>query len=274
MDSSLKYHLFDWDDNILNMSTKIHVEHLINGTWVEEKVSTSDFTDVRHHIKDYYNGIKSEWRYVNDDPNNGYLDFRDYGSRGNKSFLEDTIESIENKKFGPVWGDFIDCLVGGHLFSIITARGHEPETIKETIKWIVYNYLSIEQFDLMVTNLKNFNTDFKINIELLKKEELVNNYLEICDFIGVSSKWFSEKFNTDGSSVSPENSKTVAAEYFIKKVNIYGEILGKNVKVGFSDDDYKTIISMNDFFKYKLSIDFPTIDFNTYHTFDGVKHKL
>ena len=274
MDNSLSYFLFDWDDNILNMSTTIHVEHFVGGVWVEEKVSTSDFTDVRHKIKDYYDGLKSDWRYVKDDPNNGYLEFRDYGPRGDKSFLEDTIDSINNKRFGPVWCDFINCLIGGNLFSIITARGHEPKTIEKTIKWIINNYLSHEQFKLMVQNLKKFNIDFKIDIELLDDNKLIDNYLDICDFIGVSSKWFSNKFNSDGTTVSPENSKIIAAEYFVNKVNGYGELLGKNIKIGFSDDDYKTIISMNDFFRYKLSIEYPLIDFNSYHTFDGTKHKL
>ena len=39
----LLYYAFDWDDNILNMPTKIHMEHLVDGQWISTKVSTAEF---------------------------------------------------------------------------------------------------------------------------------------------------------------------------------------------------------------------------------------
>ena len=39
-----KYYIFDWDDNILHMPTKIRMEHLEDdGTWKPVEVSTSTF---------------------------------------------------------------------------------------------------------------------------------------------------------------------------------------------------------------------------------------
>ena len=56
----LLYYAFDWDDNILNMTTVIHMEHLVNGEWVPEDVSTSRFAEVR--------GDKENWRILGSDP--------------------------------------------------------------------------------------------------------------------------------------------------------------------------------------------------------------
>ena len=45
----LKYYIFDWDDNILHMPTKIRMEHLDpeTGEWRPVEVSTSTFALVR-----------------------------------------------------------------------------------------------------------------------------------------------------------------------------------------------------------------------------------
>lgn len=274
--NSLLYYLFDWDDNILYMSTVIHLEHRIDDIWTSIDISTEEFTDVRHFIKDYYNGIDSDWRYVKDDPNLTYSDFRDFGPHGDKIFLSDTKKAIRDNNYGPIWFDFLKCLVTGSLFSIITARGHEPETIKNCIKWIINDCLTNDQKELMINNLKKFNDLFntKYNNDLTN-EEILDNYLDLCDFIGVSSKWFAKTFNINtGNSASPEAYKNMAARYFINKINKYGKKINKNIKIGFSDDDLSTAKSMYNFFNNKLSLDFPLIDFHTYHTFKDGKHKI
>lgn len=273
---TLSYYLFDWDNNILNMSTVIHLEHLVDGEWKMEDVSTEKFAEVRHYINDYYNGKQSEWRYYKDNANMTYSDFRDFGPKGDRIFLNDTKEAIRNNNFGPVWYDFIGCLVKGSLFAIITARGHEPETIKNCVKWIIYNCLTNDQFNLMINNLKKFSKLFDEDIEDITNDELISNYLELCDFIGISSSWFVNKFNTIGAgqSASPESHKLIAARYFINKINKYGEMLGYNIKIGFSDDDLSTSKAVYNFFKHKLSLDFPLIDYHTYHTFQDGKYKM
>lgn len=273
---SLKYYLFDWDDNILCMSTNIHLDHLVDGEWVREDVSTEKFATVRHFINDYYNGKESEWRYFKDNPNMTYSDFRDFGPSGDKIFLQDTKNAISENNFGPVWYEFLGCMIKGSLFAIITARGHEPETIKNCVKWIIYNILTDDQFELMIENLKKFNELFNEDFSDLSDEELIDNYLNLCDFIGVSSSWFANQFNVKdgGKSASPENFKLMATKYFVDKINKYGDILGCKIKIGFSDDDLSTIKAIDNFFKYKLSLDYPFIDYHAYHTFKEGKYKL
>ena len=85
VDNHLLYYAFDWDDNILNMTTVIHMEHLINGEWIPEDVSTSKFAEVRND--------KDNWRILNGDPEQAFSEFRDNGPRGNVAFLEDVKNS-------------------------------------------------------------------------------------------------------------------------------------------------------------------------------------
>ena len=49
-----KYYIFDWDDNILHMPTRIHLERrAADGTWTPYPVSTSVFSLVRGDSANY-----------------------------------------------------------------------------------------------------------------------------------------------------------------------------------------------------------------------------
>lgn len=273
---TLDYYMFDWDDNILVMPTMIHLEHKVNDEWVKMDVTTSEFTDIRHHIFDYYENKNEEsvWRFNNNKRDDAFYEFRDQGPRGEKAFLEDTKTSIKYNKFGPVWDEFIDCLIGGHRFLIITARGHEPETLKNTVKWIIYNILTPSQRNEMVKNLKKWNKLFKTNHGGWDDDDYIKNYLDVCSFIGIYSDWFKIHFGGDGQVASPEKYKALAIKYFVRKISKFGKILNRKVSVGFSDDDLSTVKSIHKYFKNELSLDFP-IEYNTWHTKDdGTKTKL
>lgn len=226
----LLYYAFDWDDNILNMTTVIHMEHLIDGEWMPEDVSTSKFAEVRSD--------KDSWRILNEDPNQAFSEFRDNGPRGEVAFLEDVKDSISNKKFGPAWNDFIECLVNGSLFAIITARGHEAPAMKKGVEWIIDNVLSQEQVYEMYNNLMKFAYLFKHNKEydrILKGQPSENSlfklYLDNCDFAGVSAP------SRGGSPSNPEQAKEDCLLLFIDRVDKFASSIGYKAKVGFSDDD-------------------------------------
>ncbi len=100
-DYKIHYYAFDYDDNILFMSTVIHMGRKEGEKWIPEDVSTSKFAVIRSDTEN--------WRYPDNDPES-FSDFRDYGPNGPGIFLEDTKKAISNKKFGPSWDDFIECL--------------------------------------------------------------------------------------------------------------------------------------------------------------------
>lgn len=229
-DKQLLYYAFDWDDNILSMPTVIHMDHLIDGEWVPEDVSTADFAKVR--------GDSENWRVVNGDPDLAFSEFRDSGPRGDAAFLEDTKKAISAQRFSPAWEDFVECLVNGSLFAIITARGHEAPSMKKGVEWIIDNVLSEEQLYEMYNNLLKFAYLFRHNKEydrILKGQPsahpLVKLYLENCEFVGVSAP------SRGGSPSDPEQAKEDALLLFMDRVNKFAASVGYKAKVGFSDDD-------------------------------------
>ena len=265
----LRYYCFDWDDNILLMPTVIHVEHLVDGNWKNVDLSTAEFAEIRTEILNYSKGEESKWRLKNNSHDETYCEFRDFGPRGNYAFIEDTKKAIENDNFGPVWNDFLQCMVDGHIFMIITARGHEPQTIKFAVSWIIFNQMTNEQRESMERNLRNFNQLFGVDDKGWYFEKLVDYYLNICDFIGITSNYFKKKYNTEGQVVSPEKFKSMAIKEFTEKVTEFGKMVNKKVKLGFSDDDILTVQHVHKYIRDELSLDFP-IDYHVYHTKDGI----
>lgn len=229
---TLLYYAFDWDDNILNMTTVIHMEHLIDGEWIPEDVSTSKFAEVR--------GDKENWRILGGDTELAFSEFRDNGPRGDVAFLEDVKESIANGKFAPAWPKFIKCLTNGAIFAIITARGHEPEGIRKGIEYIIDEILDDTQKEDMYRHLLKFANLFKVpDVDSIPRilrgvaseNILVKEYLDLCHLVGVSAP------TRGGSPANPEASKEEALIDFIRDANMYASRIGYTAKVGFSDDD-------------------------------------
>jgi hypothetical protein len=244
----LLYYAFDWDDNILYMPTVIHMEKKVGDQWVPTDVSTAEFAEVR--------GDKENWRTQGD----AFSEFRDNGPRGVNAFIEDVDKAISMDRFGPAWGDFMECLSNGCVFAIITARGHESEGMRLGIDWIIDNILTEEQLYSMYNHLLKFAYLFNVEGDkdrVLRgqpsKNELVKNYLDSCDLVGVSSP------SRGGSPSNPEKAKEEALLEFKSKVNTFAEQLGMNAKIGFSDDDLKNVKHIEDLVDSLHNERFPNI---------------
>jgi hypothetical protein len=253
----LHYWSFDWDDNILHMPTTILMDKKKGDDWEPVEVSTAEFAVVRND--------KDNYRLRNNDPTIAFSQFRDSGPRGGRAFIEDVKKALSNGDLGPSWDKFMICLKEGAIFSIITARGHEPETMRNAVEYIIDNVLSEDEQYLLYNNcLKHvyifgLETDFdRIPKGPTSKTKLINAYLDHCDFYGVSSDSFRQEFG-EGSAQNPEKAKEMALDRFIEKCNEYGKRVGaKSVSVGFSDDDPKNVDHVRTMFKEKsaLSHDF------------------
>lgn len=262
-----KYFMFDWDDNILFMPTVIHTEKLVDGEWIKHDVSTGEFRDVRRKIVSYYETGSGEYRYPDNEPDKAYLEFRDFGERGDKAFYIDALNSLADKAHGEAYNDLIECLVGGHLFMIITARGHEPESIRMVIDYIIENILTDEQYNKMIDSLRTFNSVFGIELESDSENILIETYLDLCKFIGINSNYFMDKFNIDGEAINPEKFKSLAIEFFVSEMFKYKN-KNNSISVGFSDDDTGTVQYVNKFIKDELSLKYP-MSYFTYDTKQG-----
>lgn len=261
----LHYLALDWDDNILHMPTKIHMDHLVNGEWIPEDVSTAKFAEIR--------GDKENWRLRNNDPTQAFSEFRDTGKRGSKAFLEDTIEAIDKGEFGPSWDAFIEYLSKGTIFSIITARGHEPSSIRTAVEYIIDNVLTdgqkVELYSHCLKFAYLFRTDYdsydRIPKGQISKTRLIIDYLDNCDFYGVSSQYCINKFNLDASALEPEKAKEMAIKEFTKKIDNFGKKIGANVSLGFSDDDVRNVKHIEKLFRDELALNY-AMKYNIYDT--------
>ena len=259
---NLEYLALDWDDNILHMPTMIHMERLVGDNWVREDVSTAKFALIR---KD------PDWRILPGEESFG--EFRDFGPRGKNAFIEDTKSAINNGDFGPSWDAFIEYLSKGTIFAIITARGHEPEVIRKDVEYIIDNVLDEEQKHSLYANCLKFAYLFNNNHDsydripkgVLTQTKLVKDYLDNCDFYGISSKYCKDKFG-GGSTLNPEVGKELAIKEFTEKVNDFGKKIGSpSVSLGFSDDDVRTSSHIGNIFSGELALQY-AINYNLYDT--------
>jgi hypothetical protein len=235
----LKYYAFDWDDNIVTMPTQIIVK---NDKDEEIGMSTEDFAKYRSRIgkEDFmYNGEKIV----------SYAEtpFRNFKTEGDKLFIIDSTLS----KPGPAWEDFKEAINNGSIFSIITARGHNPNTIKEAVyNYIISGFNGINKNEL-VKNLKKYR-EFT-DQEELNDMELIKSYLDLCRFYPVS---FGK-----GAEANPEEEKVKSLKEFVSYVKEFSAQLHKKAflkndvrnyflpTIGFSDDDIKNVEAIKKHFE-------------------------
>ena len=78
-DRDLKYYIFDWDDNILHMPTRIHLERKTeSGEWIPHAVSTAVFSVIRDDRKNY--------RPPDGDWEKAFVEFRDLDAESESVF--------------------------------------------------------------------------------------------------------------------------------------------------------------------------------------------
>ena len=256
----MKYYAFDWDDNVVHMPTKIILK---NEDGDEIGMSTDDFAEYRHQIGDEPFNYKGETII-------GYSDepFKNFQTPGDKDFLIDAMRA----KLGPAFDDFREAINNGSIFSIITARGHNPNTLKEAVyNYIISGFNGIDK-DELVKNLRKYrdiNDD-----EDMSDDELIKTYLNMNRYHPVS-------YNDPEGAANPEEAKVRAMEKFVeyikemsydldKKVYLKKEVSNNFIPtkptIGFSDDDIRNVEVMKKHFKDK-----PDNIVKTYSTAGGIK---
>ena len=242
-----KAYSFDWDDNILIMPTRIHLDYNVNGlVWVPISVSTEQFRSVRHKLG-------TEFRYLNDDMLQSFKDFRDYDA-----FLKDVQSAINNRSYGPSFNKFKEALINGSDFSIITARSNPPQALKDGIKILIDKTFTYREKDEMESNLKGLSLD---------------EYLNLQDYHPVSSEEFIQRFDLDVDSTNPEEGKKVAFKNFVERVveqitSVVNNSDFEGISIGFSDDDEGNVKIIEKLIEEELKKLYPKINFIIYDTSD------
>jgi hypothetical protein len=223
-------------------------------------MSTEDFAEYRSEIGK--KPFKYEGNIIVDFDDDAFRDFR---VSGDKKFMTDAMTA----QVGPAWSDFVEAVNNGSIFSIITARGHTPSVLKDTI----HNLINKNKYGLnkkeIVKNLRKYRdiTDE----EDLTDDELIETYLEMCKYHPVS---FGE-----GSAANPEELKVSAMKQFMEYVKNLSHRLQEKAYfknkisnyftpyIGFSDDDLKNVQAMKKHFDDESGLDI-------YHTGGGEKLNL
>lgn len=133
------FYFFDLDDNVFFLTTPIFVFH--KKTNKELAISSGDFAKQLSNIGK--SGIYKDYVLNMDDVNGSFRRFRDEDKPTHlQSFCEDLRSAIVKPEFewkGPSWQCFYHAAFNQRPVSLITARGHAPETIKEGIHHFVKN---------------------------------------------------------------------------------------------------------------------------------------
>ena len=271
----LRIYTLDWDDNILEMPTTIKMDKKVGGSWKPVEVSTEEFAKVR---------TSPDYRPRNNDFKQAFIDFT-----LPDTFLRDTEKAIKSNKTSPSFNKFKENLIYANPFSIITARGHDPQVIKKGVRLFIDIVLTPQEKMEMIKNIKSvfeyekiYSQSFLDKMEDLSAEQIIDLYLdEKGDYYPVSSAEFGKRIGLDvtGGASNPEHSKKMALANFIEKVfyNV-GKLIesGQYTKVslGFSDDDVRNVRAMIEFIEDELSKMYPEIHFVIYDASEGGKRKL
>ena len=265
-------YIFDWDDNILFMPTKIKMDKKVGDDWEPIDVSTEEFAKVR---------TDPDYRIRNNNPEVAFEDFV-----LTDPFLRDTVKAIKSGSFAPSFEKFKEALIYGNTFAINTARGHKPRTLRRGVKMFINMVLTSSEKNEMIGNVREALSKlpnsrmFKLNT--LDDRQILDLYLdEMGEYYPVSSKEFGERFGleTSGGSSNPEHAKKVAIEHFTDKVlhNVQKLVDSGHytkVSVGFSDDDIRNVEASKEFLDDELRHLYPNIHFVVYDTSEGGKNKL
>lgn len=273
-----KFYIFDWDDNILHMPTKIHLEQQdCNGDWHPVEVSTSVFalvrTDPRYRMPP---GGRAE----------AFREFQDVvDDSGDLSFIRDTRAALTRvkagEKPGPSFETLRKTLREGRIFAIVTARGHEPETLREAVKIFIDEVLTPDERTAMLRSLRGYRWWLDKMTDFGTDEEELDYYLSMCRYHAVTNPGFFEQMKSDddfggryelaSGSERPELAKEFAIRDFVEHVfHVLKRTggLGRSVSVGFSDDDAGNVRAVSDYIKEELVKRFQGFKFVVYDTSD------
>lgn len=268
-DRAFKYYIFDWDNNILHMPTRIHLEHKTDsGEWEHLAVSTSFYSVVRND-REHYRPPNGDWEEA-------FREFRDFASEPESKFLVDTKTALApivagEKEGGPSFRQFRQALVEGRLFAIVTARGHRSETIRQGVLYFIQNVLTDDEKGEMLRNLRGYRAVFEQDAHWLTDEEVLEAYLDLNRYHAVTSPEFRAWMGVNAPGVDiQEEAKQFAIMDFMRHVFriVRQSGVDKPISVGFSDDDPRNVRAVEEFIERELHREFPQVKFVVYDTSD------
>lgn len=127
------FYFFDIDDNLLFLPTKLYLWNA--ETKAERAVSSGEYAAIQNLLG--RPGLWQAWT-VRDKT---FRDFRDVAgvASGKQQFLKDLSQAIKSGPGwqGPAWPLLVHCAKNSRAIAMVSARGHDPKTIKAALRALV-----------------------------------------------------------------------------------------------------------------------------------------
>ena len=153
------FYFFDFDDNIMFLETSILIQNTVTSEVMA--LSTAEFARVSPFL-----GVPGKWQAYAIFKDS-YKHFRDHDARDESFFVSDIRTAITQRARedwqAPSWDFFAHACARQRPLSIITARGHNPETIKAGIR-LLNEFGLIEQEPNYLTIFTVSNEDVRISL--------------------------------------------------------------------------------------------------------------
>jgi hypothetical protein len=182
------FYFFDFDDNVAYLSTPIVIFHKVTG--LEVLLNSGEFAQVNKKI-----GVEGRYRdyFMDfDDETGSFRYFRDLNTQHLSSkkiqqrFVSDIESALEKAEWdwkAPSWNCFYHATYNQRPLSLITARGHHSQTIKQGISRMVDqghlpqepNYLSIYPVSHPDTRAALGDHDLKASVAELKRHAIAQS---------------------------------------------------------------------------------------------------
>lgn len=137
------FYFFDLDDNVAFLSTPIYLFHRETGA--EHSISSAEYAQA--HALIGRSGAYADYRLDLCDETGSFRRFRDRDvsrlatlGQGRQPFVEDLAAALgfpDLRWQGPSWSCFLHASLNQRPTALITARGHDPGTIREGISLLV-----------------------------------------------------------------------------------------------------------------------------------------
>jgi hypothetical protein len=180
------FYFFDFDDNVIHLPTHLYVFN--KHTHEEKELTTHEFAEMQFKLGKEFPWIDYELR-VHDDQNGSFRRFREKEVGLLRKYfttqpLEEDLKKVFKKPFeewrGPSWNFFWYAVHNNRPISIITARGHHPDTLKNGISllkkngYITHepNYLSVYPVSYKPTRLLLGDKEYQWHASKLKQEAI------------------------------------------------------------------------------------------------------
>jgi hypothetical protein len=179
--SGTSVYLFDFDDNIMYLDTPVVL--LNTKTQRELEVSTHKFAGIQQDLGrpgqwQNFSTFEGSFRHFQDQPSS------EIAGASEQKFIRDiraAIESNTNAWKGPVWNVFRYACEQQRPVSLVTARGHAPETLKAGIAVLVTagllpcvpNYLQVLPVGNKEVRKKLGDANLNLTIPALKKRAIL-----------------------------------------------------------------------------------------------------